>query len=108
MEAELLAEIRRIYDYHDWANHQVLEAAAKLTFSEQELALGGSFTSVIETLRHILLVEFLFIYRWQDLPVHQIPEWRTLDQIRESWLSLETERNKYFSMRKRQIIPTCC
>jgi hypothetical protein len=36
MEAELLAEIRKIYDYHDWANHQVLEAATKLTISEQE------------------------------------------------------------------------
>jgi len=97
MEAELLSEIRKIYDYHDWANHQVVEAAAKLTFSEQESELGGSFTSLIETLRHILLVEFLFIRRWQDLPVHQIPEWRTLDQIRDSWLSLEAERNKFFS-----------
>jgi len=97
MEAKALAEIRKIYDYHDWANRQVLEAATTLTVSEQEMGLGGSFASLIETLRHILLVEFLFLRRWRGLPVHQIPEWETLDQIRDSWLSLEDERDQFLS-----------
>lgn len=97
MEAELLPEIRKIYEYHDWANHQILDAARRLNISEQEAELGGSFKNFIGTLKHILLVEFLFISRWQELPLRQVLEWRTIDQIRDTWLSLETERNKFLS-----------
>ncbi len=64
----MLPEIRRIYEYHDWANHQVLDAASGLTDSELEAEIGGSFPTFIDTLRHILMVEFLFILRWQELP----------------------------------------
>jgi uncharacterized damage-inducible protein DinB len=98
MEVALLAEIVKIFEYHDWSNRQVLEAATQLSISEQESELGGSFASFIETLRHILLVEFLFIHRWQELEVHRIPEWATLDQMKESWLSLEVERNKFLAV----------
>lgn len=93
----MLSEIRKIYQYHDWANHQVLDAASLLTISEQQAELGGSFLSFMETLRHILRVEFLFINRWQELSSGQLPEWSTIDQIRNSWLSLEGKRNKFLS-----------
>jgi uncharacterized damage-inducible protein DinB len=96
-EVQLLPEIRRIYEYHDWANHQVLDAADLLTDSELEAEIGGSFSTFIDTLRHILMVEFLFIRRWQELPPQQEPEWRTIHQIRAFWLSIETERNQFLS-----------
>ncbi|MBN1567139.1 MAG: DinB family protein [Acidobacteria bacterium] len=93
----MLQNIRRIYEYHDWANHNVLDTASKLTISEQEVELGGSFSTFMETLRHILMVEFLFIRRWQELPPRQEPEWKTIDQMRDSWLAIETERNQFLS-----------
>jgi uncharacterized damage-inducible protein DinB len=92
----VLNEIRRIYEYHDWANHQVLDAAGGLTAYEERVDLAGSFSTFIQTLRHILLVEFLFISRWQDLPPRK-PEWETTGQIRAAWLSLEIERNQFLT-----------
>jgi uncharacterized damage-inducible protein DinB len=100
----LLQTIRRIYAYHDWANHNVLGTANELTISEQEAELGGSFSTYMETLRHILMVEFLFIRRWQELPPRQEPEWRTIDQMRDSWLSIETERNQFLSDLKETML----
>lgn len=93
----MIKEIRKIYEYHDWANHKILDAASMLTVSEQEFDLGGSFSTFMKTLRHILLVEFLFISRWQELPLRKEPEWETIDQIRAVWQSIETERNEFLT-----------
>jgi uncharacterized damage-inducible protein DinB len=93
----LIEEIRQIYEYHDWANHKVLDSASMLSASEQNMNAGGSFPTFIEALRHILLVEFLFIHRWQGQPPRQEPEWDTIDQIRSIWHSIEIERNEYLS-----------
>jgi len=43
------------------------------------------------------MVKFLFIRRWQELPPRQDPEWKTMKQIRDSWLSIEEERNQFLS-----------
>jgi uncharacterized damage-inducible protein DinB len=91
----LLQEIRTIYEYHDWANHQVLDAAGALTPSELNADIGGSFSTFMKTLTHILCVERLFIRRWRELPPLQAAEWETIGQIRDAWLSLEAERNEF-------------
>lgn len=93
----MLKEIRKIYEYHDWANHKILEAASALTTSEQESDLGGSFPTFMKTLRHILMVEFLFISRWKEQPPRKEPEWETIDQIRAVWQSIENERNEFLA-----------
>ena len=100
----MLPEIRKIYTYHDWANHQVLNAANLLDVSEQEAESGGSFKNFMETLKHILFVEFLFISRWQELPPRQIPEWETLTQISDTWSALETERHRFLSDLKETML----
>jgi uncharacterized damage-inducible protein DinB len=96
----LLEEIRKIYEYHDWANHQVLDAARTLTPSEQEADLGGSFPTFMKTLKHNLLVESLFIRRWQEQLPQAMPESETFDQILTAWQSIETERNAFLSKLK--------
>ena len=69
----MLKEIGRIYEYHDWANHQVLDAAEALIPSELDADLGGSFSTLMKTLKHNLLVEALFIRRWQEQPPQPMP-----------------------------------
>lgn len=93
----MLKEILGIYEYHDWANHKILETAGTLTASEQEFDLGGSFPTFMKTLRHILMVEFLFISRWKEQPPRKEPEWETIDQIRVVWQSIENERNEFLA-----------
>jgi uncharacterized damage-inducible protein DinB len=93
----LLEEIRKIHEYHDWATRKILEAAGTLTVSEQESDLGGSFSTFIKTLQHILVVEFLFIDRWKQQPPREKLKWETVDQIRTVWQSVENERNEFFA-----------
>jgi uncharacterized damage-inducible protein DinB len=96
----LLEEIRKIYEYHDWANHQVLNAARALTPSEQEADLGGSFPTFMMTLKHNLLVEALFIRRWQEQLPQAMPESKTINQLLTAWQSIEMERNAFLTKLK--------
>jgi uncharacterized damage-inducible protein DinB len=93
----MLEEIRKIYEYHDWANKKILDAANALTSAEREIDLGGSFSTFMKTLSHIVMVEFLFIGRWKQQPPREQPEWETLDQISSVWQSIETERNEFLA-----------
>ena len=93
----MLKEIRKIYEYHDWANHKILEAASGLTAPDSEFDLGGSFSTFMKTLQHIVMVEFLFIDRWKQQPPRQKPKCETIDQIRAVWHSIETERNEFLA-----------
>jgi uncharacterized damage-inducible protein DinB len=93
----LLREIKKIYEYHDWANRQILDAVETLTPSELGADLGGSFPTLMETLQHNLLVEALFIRRWQEQPPQAMPESETIGQIRTVWQSIELERNAFLA-----------
>ena len=93
----MLKEIRKIYEYHDWANHKILDAASGLAVSDAEFDLGGSFSTFIKTLRHMVIVEFLFIDRWKQQPPREKLKWETIDQIRAVWCSIETERNEFLA-----------
>ncbi len=63
----MIPELRRIFDYHDWATDQVLAAAETCSEADLRREIGGSFPSVLTTLAHIARVEWLFIRRWKEL-----------------------------------------
>jgi hypothetical protein len=48
LETELLLEISKMCAYHDWANHQVLDAASMLNVSEQDRIFAVSFFNRVE------------------------------------------------------------
>jgi uncharacterized damage-inducible protein DinB len=58
-------EIRQLFDYSEWANAQVLDAAARLTAEEFTRDLGNSFPSVRDTLAHMLFAEWVWLRRWK-------------------------------------------
>ena len=47
-------DIQLLYEYDRWANNRVLQAASALGAEEFTRDLGGSFTSVRDTLVHII------------------------------------------------------
>ncbi len=59
-----LEQIRALYEYNEWANDHVLDAASGL--GEEGLAreLGASFGSVKENLQHTLAAQILWLARW--------------------------------------------
>jgi uncharacterized damage-inducible protein DinB len=105
----LLEEIGKVYEYHDWANHQVLDAAETLTLSDQEADLGGSFPTFMKTLKHNLLVEALFIRRWQEQLPQTMPKSEMIGQMRAVWRSIETERNAFMAgLKEKDLSKTIC
>ena len=58
-------EVRGLFDYSEWANAQVLDAAARLSAEEFTRALGNSFPSVRDTLVHLLFAEWVWLRRWR-------------------------------------------
>lgn len=51
--------------YNRWANHQYLDALARLNEEQFLRKLGGSFGSIRETLVHLAWAEWLWSERWQ-------------------------------------------
>lgn len=58
-------DARELFEYDEWANTQVLDAAARLSDEEFTRALGNSFPSVRDTLVHLLFAEWVWLRRWR-------------------------------------------
>jgi uncharacterized damage-inducible protein DinB len=57
--------IRQLYDYNRWADRRILAMASTLTNEDFIRPMGNSFSSVRDTLSHILGAEWIWLERWQ-------------------------------------------
>jgi len=57
--------ISELYGYTRWADQRVLAAAGKLEREKFIRPMGNSFSSVRDTLAHILSGEWIWLERWQ-------------------------------------------
>jgi len=83
-----LEQVRALYEYNEWANNHVLDAAAKLTPEELARELGASFGSIQGNLWHAVGAQALWLSRWQATPppkIRQLQEGRALEMIREAY-----------------------
>jgi len=60
-----LKEIRFLFDYTQWANHLILDAAEKLSDEERRRSVGVSHSSIHGTLVHMLGAEWIWLERWR-------------------------------------------
>jgi len=60
-------EHRRAFAFNRWANEQAFAAAAALAATELTRDLGSSFPSVLETLRHLVSAEWVWLQRWKGV-----------------------------------------
>lgn len=56
--------IRALYDYNEWANNHVLDAASHLSDGEFARPLGASFGSVQDNLVHTIAAQIVWLKRW--------------------------------------------
>ena len=85
-----------LMDYDCWANHRVLDAAARLTTEQLLRPLGSSFTSVRDTLVHVLFAEWLWLERWEGRSPRDVFEpaaYPTVAAIAERWAEVEARRS---------------
>ncbi|HET9408152.1 MAG TPA: DinB family protein [Candidatus Sulfotelmatobacter sp.] len=59
-------DVQLLYEYDRWANARVIQAAATLSAEAFTRDLGGSFSSVRDTLLHMLSGEWIWLTYWKE------------------------------------------
>ena len=93
-----LQQIQALYEYNEWANDHVLEAASGLSEEELDRKLGASFESVQGNLAHTLGAQVVWLARWTGSGRAKMPELdevRTLDAIIEGYASSHEELRRF-------------
>jgi uncharacterized damage-inducible protein DinB len=98
--------LRELFDYNYWARDRQLEACAALTAEQFLRPMGSSFSSVRDTLAHLVAVERVWLERWlgrsptkaeaqvmaQAFAAETFPG---LTVVRERWQSVERDLREY-------------
>jgi uncharacterized damage-inducible protein DinB len=92
--------IRELIEYNYWARDRQLHACAALTEEQFLRPLGGSFSSVRDTLAHLMACEWIWLERWRGRSPRALfaaAEFPTLESISARWQSVEVELREYVS-----------
>ncbi len=68
-----LDQVRALYEYNEWANNHVLDAASALAEDELARELGASFGSVQGNLQHIVWAQTMWLARWTGAKPARLP-----------------------------------
>ena len=88
-----LKTLREIYDYSYWARDRQLEACKTLSAEQFLKPMGSSFSSVRDTLAHIMGAECIWLERWKGNPAKTlpgVPEGLSFDDTFRCWSDLFT------------------
>ena len=97
IEAAFLTEL---YAYNRWANGKTLDAASPLSEEERKRPMGNSFSSLHDTLVHILGAEWIWLERWlgrspRSLPTpDEIAPWEALCS---RWKRVEEDQQRFLT-----------
>jgi uncharacterized damage-inducible protein DinB len=92
-----LDDIRRLFDYTEYANALALDAAEKLTEAQRRHDFKISHGSIHGTLVHMAGAEWIWLERWKGMSHTHI--WTADDfadaaALRSRWREIETERRE--------------
>lgn len=90
--------VRTLYRYNAWATARILQSAAPLSAGELAAPSGASFSSVRETLVHIMAAQWIWLARWQGTsPVALLDarEFPDLASLRARWDQIEEETQRF-------------
>jgi uncharacterized damage-inducible protein DinB len=96
--------LRELFDYNYWARDRQLQACAALTEEQFLRPMGNSFSSVRDTLAHLVAVEWVWLERWLgrsptkiDGGEYSAETFPTLGTVRERWQGVESNMRSYLS-----------
>jgi len=90
--------VRTLYRYSAWATARILEHAARLRPDELAKPSGASFSSVRETLVHIMAAQWIWLARWKGssptslLDAREFPD---IASIRARWDQIDGETQRF-------------
>ena len=91
-------DLKELYTYNRWANHRTLSAAGKLDGEKFLRNLGNSFSSVRDTLAHILSAEWIWMERWQGRSPRAFlnpADFPSVEALRTRWGSVEEDYHQF-------------
>ncbi len=96
--------LRELYDYNYWARDRQLEACAALTEEQFLRPMGSSYSSVRDTLAHLVVVEWVWHERWRgqspnrlDAQAFAAETFPDLAAIRDRWQAVEANVRDYLA-----------
>jgi uncharacterized damage-inducible protein DinB len=91
-------EIVALTEFNFWADRRVLDAVEALTTEQLTQEMGSSYSSVRDTLAHIIGVEWVWLERLQGRSPSAIPpgqEYIDLAALRTRWAEIEKNFREY-------------
>jgi len=90
--------IRQLYDYNRWADRRILAMASTLTNEDFIRSMGNSFSSVRDTLSHILGAEWIWLERWQGRSPKALLDAATFPKVQSlesRWETVEHDQTQF-------------
>jgi len=100
-----LADIKQLFEYTEWANGRVLDAADGLSDDDMRRDFGVSHRSIFETLLHTAGADWIWLERWNGRSPGKDEAWSLwttgscpdLAVLRERWSKVVEARRHYVS-----------
>jgi uncharacterized damage-inducible protein DinB len=93
-----LNNIRQLYDYNRWADRRILTVASILASDDFIRPMGNSFSSVRDTLAHILSAEWIWLERWQGRSPKALLDaatFPTVQSLESRWEIVEHDQTQF-------------
>jgi uncharacterized damage-inducible protein DinB len=91
----VLADLKRLLKFNEWANARVFDAVATLTPEQVCKDLGSSFPCIGLTAAHLVAGEWIWLQRWLGISNSRFPEWASstdIADLRRRMTDIENER----------------
>lgn len=100
-----LADVKRQFDYTEWANALAMEAAVKLPDESLRRDVGISHRSIFGTLVHMAGAEWIWMERWHGHSPSKAEAWglwntdscADLATLKERWDAMTERRTRFLS-----------
>ena len=92
--------LQELFDYNYWARDQQLAACASVTQEQFLRPLASSYSSLRDTLAHLVGAEWVWLERWRGRFPRAMPaaeEFRSPGAIAERWRTVEKEMREYLA-----------
>ncbi len=92
------ADVRTLLAYNRWANERILESVRTLDPAELTRDLQTSFESILGTLGHLVVVEWIWLRRWlRESPKRppNVPQYATLAELEQELREVQAEQQRF-------------
>ena len=99
-------DVSSLLRYNEWANRRVFDAVAQLDGESFVRPLGSSFSSLRDTLAHLVAAEWLWLKRWEGESHTKLPDWAvdaTVESLRDKLTEVEHNRADMFDSRDHDL-----